>query len=144
MNLLRDFTDTIKAGGSGGSSALTLDLERENEEVLQRYRAIVDLVNAREAEIEVLSDDALKARSREARPAPALSRTAEDESIIVEGFALVREAAAGAPTRLHDDSSEGSRSWTAGSRRWRLERAKPSPLSRRRTSPPCVGTAPTS
>ena len=58
MNL-RDFTDTIKAGGSGGSTALTLDLERENEEVLQRYRTIVDLVNAR-GEIEVLSDDALR------------------------------------------------------------------------------------
>ena len=95
MNLLRDFTDTIKAGGSGGSSALTLDLERENEEVLQRYRAIVDLVNAREAEIEVLSDDALKARSRELRArVSALSKDqAEDESIVVEGFALVREAA---------------------------------------------------
>jgi preprotein translocase subunit SecA len=95
MNLLRDFTDTIKAGGSGGSTALTLDLERENEEVLQRYRTIVDLVNAREAEIEVLSDDALQARSRELRArVSALSRDQpEDDSIIVEGFALVREAA---------------------------------------------------
>merc|ERR1719399_2426157 len=95
MNLLQDFAETIKAGSSGGTEALAFDLGRENDALLQRYRGVVDRINELEAEVERLSDDAIKQRSLALRSRlAALSRDEkEDDSMIVEGFALAREAA---------------------------------------------------
>jgi len=94
-NVLEQFTASIKAGGEGGETALVLELENENKAVLRRYDGVLALVNELEAEIEALSDSALRQRSLDlkSRVSKLPIKEREDESTVVEAFALVREAA---------------------------------------------------
>lgn len=62
-----------------------------NERAVKQFQDNVDAINALEGEIEVLSDDALKAKSDEFRARLQQSETLDD--ILVEAFAVVREAA---------------------------------------------------
>ena len=55
----------------------------------------VDKINALEADISVLSDDALKAKTAEFKSFLASSKTLED--ILPEAFAVVREAGKSKP-----------------------------------------------
>ena len=94
-NVLEQFTASIKAGGEGGETALVLELENENKALLRRYDGVLALVNELEAEIEALSDSALRQRSLDlkSRVSKLPIKEREDESTVVEAFALVREAA---------------------------------------------------
>jgi preprotein translocase subunit SecA len=62
-----------------------------NDRRIRSYRPRVDEINALEAELEALSDEALRARTDEFKKELAEGRTLED--ILVPAFATVREAA---------------------------------------------------
>ncbi|MEO8076428.1 MAG: preprotein translocase subunit SecA, partial [Acidobacteriota bacterium] len=62
----------------------------QNERDLKRLRPIVGAVNAREPEIEKLSDDQLRAKTAEFRQRLAAGQTLDD--LLAEAFAVVREA----------------------------------------------------
>jgi len=62
-----------------------------NEAELRRLRKVVEKINALEAQVKALSDDALRARTTEFRDRLAKGETLDD--ILPEAFALVRDAA---------------------------------------------------
>ncbi|MEO0672059.1 MAG: DEAD/DEAH box helicase, partial [Pseudomonadota bacterium] len=62
-----------------------------NERRVKGYRSRVDQINGLEAEIEALSDDALRARTEEFRE--QVKNGASLDSLLVPAFATVREAA---------------------------------------------------
>jgi preprotein translocase subunit SecA len=62
-----------------------------NDRRIRSYRPRVDEINALEAEVEKLSDDALRARTDEFKKQVAEGATLDD--ILVPAFATVREAA---------------------------------------------------
>ncbi|RCU49894.1 preprotein translocase subunit SecA [Corallincola holothuriorum] len=70
--------------------ALTKLFGSRNERVLKRYRKVVNQINALEADVEALSDDALKAKTEEYRQ--RLADGATLEQLLPEAFATVREA----------------------------------------------------
>lgn len=61
------------------------------EKILQQYQQRVDAINALEAEYEKLSDDQLQQKTKEFRN--RIVKGASLDSLIVEAFAVVREAA---------------------------------------------------
>ncbi len=61
------------------------------ERAIAQYRAVVDDINALEPQMKALSDDALRAHTETLRQRLAAGETLED--LMVEAFALVREAA---------------------------------------------------
>jgi preprotein translocase subunit SecA len=61
-----------------------------NDRTLKRFQPKVDAINAAEATLEALSDDALKARTAELRARLAAGETLDD--LLVDAFATVREA----------------------------------------------------
>jgi preprotein translocase subunit SecA len=63
----------------------------QNERELKRMRPLVAEINAREAEVRALSDEALRAKTAEFRE--RLDRGATLDDLLVEAFAVVREAA---------------------------------------------------
>ncbi len=62
----------------------------QNERELKRIQPLVAEVNAREAAVQALSDDALRARTGEFRERLARGATVDD--LLVDAFAVVREA----------------------------------------------------
>src|SRR6185369_6977448 len=62
-----------------------------NERRIKSYRPRVDEINALEAELEKLSDDALRARTEDFKQQIAAGKTLDD--ILVPAFATVREGA---------------------------------------------------
>ena len=62
-----------------------------NDRKIKAYKARVEVINALEPEISVLSDDALRARTAEFRARLADGATTDD--LLPEAFAVVREAA---------------------------------------------------
>jgi preprotein translocase subunit SecA len=67
-----------------------------NERRIKGYRPRVEAINALEAEVKALSDDALRARTVEFRKQLAEGKTLDD--ILVPAFATVREAASAIST----------------------------------------------
>jgi preprotein translocase subunit SecA len=63
----------------------------QNQRTLRRMSAIVDAINAREASLRQVSDEALRSKTEEFRRALADGRTLDD--LLPEAFACVREAA---------------------------------------------------
>ncbi|MBL4639093.1 MAG: preprotein translocase subunit SecA, partial [Kordiimonadaceae bacterium] len=72
-----------------------------NERYLSKLQPTVDAINALEPEIEKLSDDALKAKTQEFRD--RLDKDETLESLLVEAFAVVREASKRAIGLRHYD-----------------------------------------
>ncbi|GAA5218920.1 preprotein translocase subunit SecA [Corallincola platygyrae] len=70
--------------------ALTKLFGSRNERVLKRYRKVVNQINALEADLESLSDEALKAKTEEFKQ--RLTDGATLDQILPEAFATVREA----------------------------------------------------
>lgn len=66
------------------------DLEKENEELLEKFAARVDDINALEEEIEVLDNKGLRAKTQELKD--RIQKDGVTEQIVNEGFALLREA----------------------------------------------------
>ncbi|MGM0675904.1 MAG: preprotein translocase subunit SecA [Pseudomonadota bacterium] len=61
-----------------------------NDRLVKRYAKVVERVNEREEEVKALSEEALKAKTREFRDRLAKDETLED--LMPEAFAVVREA----------------------------------------------------
>ncbi|MEE8171410.1 MAG: hypothetical protein V3T62_00605, partial [Alphaproteobacteria bacterium] len=61
-----------------------------NERVVKAYAKRVDATNSLEADLEALSDEALRARTGEFRE--RLAKNADLDAILPEAFASVREA----------------------------------------------------
>lgn len=61
-----------------------------NDRVVKTYQSRVDAINALEPDMEALSDDALRAKTQEFRE--RLDQGAKLDSLLVEAFAVVREA----------------------------------------------------
>ncbi|HRL34040.1 MAG TPA: hypothetical protein PLK27_04510, partial [Neisseria sp.] len=61
-----------------------------NDRLLKQYRKTVAKINAREAEIQALSDEALQAKTAEFKQ--RLANGATLESMLEEAFAVCREA----------------------------------------------------
>ncbi|MDR3474794.1 MAG: preprotein translocase subunit SecA [Devosia sp.] len=72
-----------------------------NDRRVKRYQSRVDAINALEAELSGLSDDALRAKTQEFRQAYADGRTLDD--LLVPAFAVVREGAKRALGMRHFD-----------------------------------------
>lgn len=84
MGLLDSFKKIV------GSGDPTEQLTIENEKTLTKYREIVDKINLLEEPYEKLSDAELKAKTNEFRQ--RLQNGASLDSVLVEAFAVVREA----------------------------------------------------
>ena len=69
---------------------LTKIFGSRNDRLLKQYRTVVSRINAMESALEVLSDDALKAKTGEFRDRVAKGETLD--AILPEAFAVVREA----------------------------------------------------
>ena len=69
---------------------LTKIFGSRNDRLLKQYRKIVDRINALEASLESLSDEALKAKTQEFRD--RLAAGAALDALLPEAFAVVREA----------------------------------------------------
>src|SRR5580698_5583355 len=72
-----------------------------NDRRIRSYRARVDEINALEAEVQKLSDEALRARTDEFKKQLAEGATLDD--ILAPAFATVREAAKRALGQRHFD-----------------------------------------
>jgi preprotein translocase subunit SecA len=70
---------------------LTSVFGSRNERLLKRYRAIVEEVNDWESKISVMTDDQLRARTKELRAGFAAEKLRADQ-IIPEAFAIIRES----------------------------------------------------
>ena len=72
-----------------------------NERRIRAYQPRVDAINALEAELEKLSDDALRARTESFRKEVAEGKSLDD--LLVPAFATVREAAKRTLEQRHFD-----------------------------------------
>jgi preprotein translocase subunit SecA len=72
-----------------------------NDRVVKNYQARVDAINALEPDMEALSDDALRAKTQEFRE--RLDQGEKLDSLLVEAFAVVREAGKRALGQRHYD-----------------------------------------
>ncbi len=68
---------------------LTKIFGSRNDRLLKQYRSTVKRINAMEAELEALSDDALRAKTQEFKDRIAAGTALDD--LIAEAFAVVRE-----------------------------------------------------
>jgi preprotein translocase subunit SecA len=71
-------------------SLLAKVIGTQNERELKRVRPLIAAINAREPEVQALSDDALRGRTAELRQRAANGESLED--LLPEAFAVVREA----------------------------------------------------
>ena len=123
MNLLRDFTDTIKAGGSGGSTALTLDLEREKRDAAKvaadQLWALLDKYQSScRAALEVIKVCAAPKRAGRSRGASCNARSCASAA------SAARPAAKSAcPSSPCDDGRPGE---SRAARRWAATLGSPS------------------
>ncbi|MEM1289662.1 MAG: preprotein translocase subunit SecA, partial [Pseudomonadota bacterium] len=85
----------------GLSSIASKIFGSSNDRLVKGYQSRVDAINALEAEMEALSDDALRAKTTEFRE--RLANGEELDDLLSEAFAVVREGAKRALGQRHYD-----------------------------------------
>ncbi len=73
------------------SSLLTRIFGSRNDRLLKRYRRLVSLINAKEADVRKLTDDALRDRAQALRTGLVTGKLRSD-AVLTEGFAIIRES----------------------------------------------------
>ena len=94
---------------------LTRVFGSRNQRLLRQYAKDVDRINALEADMQALSDDALAAKTDEFRARVEKGETLDD--LLVEAFATVREAASSSSLSASSSGSSALISSTILARR---------------------------